>query len=588
MTSASLEQGGNEWRAEEHGRTHDEEVASAEALELHGVPVHVLSSRHTEQVQDNDLIVRNIPQVPARVAMNLERFLGITTLFPFQRIILDYLWRTEHTHAGDLLINAPTGSGKTLVYTLPIISELVNSASLPCVRALIVLPTRELARQVERLFRAVAPEPHDAAGVFLFSLLDEEVPPLDTLERQAICITTPGRLVEALDRNELPLADLRWLVIDEADRLFRQSYQNWLERILQLIDARERIFEPPLRRLRKLLFSATQTKEATHLAALRLYEPLYFVYQASGSHSLHRHVSSGIRTDRVPAELTFRSVRFQSEEQKLFFLMRLTDEHRELLGRLEHSSSESLTSESVRVLIFAKSVETTHRLCRFLQLAQLFHQAAAGRTPATVHDGEATTRSVEEISKRVPAMVRATTLERFRQGITRWLVCSDVMARGMDVVGASHVINFDVPTHATTFIHRVGRVGRAGRHGSALTFLLRNQVGYFQSEILAKVQIDDRQDCGTVSAGRLEPDLVLDSTRQVAQRILNGVSMLLELEKIGLVDSYGLLDPRVGRYLLQRVGLGYLDAPNEVHSKDPSERLERALTVVALQNWFHS
>ncbi|KAF6003555.1 atp-dependent rna helicase [Cyanidiococcus yangmingshanensis] len=200
---------------------------------------------HAEQVQDDDLIIRNILQVPARVAMSLERFLGITTLFPFQRIILDYLWRTEHTHAGDLLINAPTGSGKTLVYALPIISELVNSASLPCIRALIVLPTRELARQVERLFRALATEPHDAAGVFLFSLLDEEAPPIDTLERQAICITTPGRLVEALDRNELPLADLRWLVIDEADRLFRQSYQNWLERILQLIDARERILNLP-------------------------------------------------------------------------------------------------------------------------------------------------------------------------------------------------------------------------------------------------------------------------------------------------------------------------------------------------------
>jgi superfamily II DNA/RNA helicase len=460
----------------------------------------------------------------------------------------------------------------------------MNNLSPPCIRALIVLPTRELARQVEHVFRVLVSGHHGSARVSLYAPLDGQLPSLEELKHQAICITTPGRLVEALDRKELVLGDLRWLIIDEADRLFRQTYQDWLERTLQLIDAQQSVFQPPLRRVRKLLFSATQAREATYLAALRLYQPVFFLYEANARLPPNQFVRGTLRTDRVPAELAFRALRFESEKEKLLFLMHLMDTRKGLLDECEQPSDHSIPLQTSRFLIFTKSVETAHRLCRFLQLAQLSDPWTGPRALSGKRGPEAT-HSIEEITKRVPATVRAATLERFQRDVTRCLVCSDVMARGMDISGASHVVNFDVPAHATTFLHRVGRVGRAGRRGTALTFLLRNQVGYFQSEIMAQVGVDKQQDRGIVSVKHLDPELAEESTHLLGQRILTGVSLLLELEQMGLVDSFGSLDPLLGRFLLQQAEAIFSDEAGDRRSRSSSKLAQRALTVIALQNW---
>jgi ATP-dependent RNA helicase DDX51/DBP6 len=557
---------------------------SATSAQLHGIPVVYLATDDQARFATADLRIQSVPGVPQELADTLERDYAITHLFPFQKEVLAYIRSTALTHSGDVLLGAPTGSGKTLIYALAVLLDLYSSASLFCVRALVVLPTRELARQVEGIFRTLTASAKLSARVAVLSLLRERVPPSDLLNRQAVCITTPGRLVEALDRHELHLADLRWLVIDEADRLFRQSYQNWLERLLQRIDCARRVLDPPLRRLRKLLFSATQTRDATHLAALRLHHPVYLLCHASTEGARQpSKLRRGLK-DQVPAGLTLCSLRFLSEEDKLRFLLRLIVCGPDILATLRDPSDQSSRPDHNRMLIFVKSVETTHRLCRFVQLASNWLWLRHYPSPVSTRD-RGPRLLAEEISKQVSESARAATLERFQRGTTQWLICSDVMARGMDIAEASHVVNFDVPAHPTTYLHRVGRVARAGRPGTALTFLLRNQVGYFQSEIIARVRNDTQKDLGIIRAEHIVPDLRREPFGFGVEHILRGTALILELEQQALVAPHQPLSLVISAYVREQVVDEPVNEVTEMRAGKSVKRMKRALSIIALQNW---
>ncbi|KAF9230584.1 P-loop containing nucleoside triphosphate hydrolase protein [Melanogaster broomeanus] len=257
--------------------------------------------------------------------------LGINELFAVQTVLLPFLIR--HGAAGqslyspysplrDVCVSAPTGSGKTLAYVLPILETLSNRV-VTCLRALIVLPTRDLVNQVRETFEVVGKGrglkigtatgqhsfPHERA-----QLVSETASELQGGSSKVdILVCTPGRLMDHLNGTpNFSLQHLRFLVIDEADRLLSQSFQDWLVQVLAAIHHRipsEDVFESPsndphlvpsngslapafLRPLsevdvserkepscQKLLFSATLTRDPGKLTSLGLREPKYFVVQ---------------------------------------------------------------------------------------------------------------------------------------------------------------------------------------------------------------------------------------------------------------------------------------------------------------------
>ncbi|TYI27151.1 hypothetical protein ES332_A05G158100v1 [Gossypium tomentosum] len=247
--------------------------------------------------------------------------MGFSSLFPVQVAV----WQ-ETIGPGaferDLCINSPTGSGKTLAYALPIVQKL-STRSVKCLRALVVLPTRDLAMQVKEVFAAIAPAVGLSVGLAVgqSSIADEiseliKRPKLEagicydpedvTCELQSsvdILVATPGRLMDHINSTKgFTLEHLCYLVVDETDRLLREAYQSWLPTVLQFTQSNEESLFPlansflsstfgslktirrcgvergfkgkPHPRLVKMVLSATLTQDPSKLAQLNLHHPL--------------------------------------------------------------------------------------------------------------------------------------------------------------------------------------------------------------------------------------------------------------------------------------------------------------------------
>jgi superfamily II DNA/RNA helicase len=305
----------------------------------------------------------------------------------------------------DVLGAAQTGTGKTAGFTLPLLDILSGSrarARMP--RSLILEPTRELALQVAENFVLYGKYLKLTHALLIGgeSMADQK----DMLMRGAdVLIATPGRLLDMFERGMVLLNDVKYLVIDEADRMLDMGFIPDVERIVTLLP----------RNRQTLFFSATMLPEIRRLADAFLQDP--------------KEVSVS-RPASVAATIVERLV--------------LVAEHdkREALRRLIR------TEEVQNALIFCnrkRDVDVLHR-------SLLRHKFSAG----ALHGDLAQS-------------VRFATLEKFKGGELKLLVCSDVAARGIDIGGLSHVFNFDVPHHAEDYVHRIGRTGRAGMEGHAFT-----------------------------------------------------------------------------------------------------------------------
>ena len=305
----------------------------------------------------------------------------------------------------DLLGCAQTGTGKTAGFTLPMLDILASGiakARMP--RALILEPTRELATQVADAF-TVYGKYHGLSMALLIggvSMGDQE----KALERHPdVIVATPGRLLDHFERGRVLLRGVKFLVIDEGDRMLDMGFVPDVERIVALL--------PPLRQT--LLFSATIPAEIRSLAERFLINPKEVYVDRSATAAVT--VEHGLA---IVAEA----------------------EKREALRRL--IQAEDLTN----ALIFCNRKRDVDILYRSLK--------KHGFDVAALHGDMA-------------QVVRTNTLQAFRDGEITLLVASDVAARGLDIVGLSHVINFDVPYNPEDYVHRIGRTGRAGRRGRALT-----------------------------------------------------------------------------------------------------------------------
>ncbi|KAL5699241.1 RNA helicase [Ranunculus cassubicifolius] len=430
-----------------------------------------------------------LPCLDTRLEVALQK-MGFSALFPVQVAV----WNETigpGSFERDLYINSPTGSGKTLAYALPIVQILANRG-VKCLRALVVLPTRDLAVQVKEVFSALAPAVGLSVGLAVgqTSIADEiseliKRPKLEAgfcydpedqgVELQSsvdILVATPGRLMDHINTTKgFTLEHLRYLVVDETDRLLREAYQSWLPTVLQLTQAdnvdiysQSRMFTPSIigplittrksgvergfkgktfPRLMKMVLSATLTRDPSKLSQLDLHHPLF--------------VTTGPEKYQLPEKLESYKLICESK-YKLLYLVALLQE---LKGE--------------KCIVFTSSVESTQRLSTFLKSFDGL-QCKVKMYSGVPHQS-----------------VRSKTLRAFRDGKIQVLVASDAMTRGMDVEGVRTVINYDMPPFAKKYVHRVGRTARAGQSGRCFTLLKRHEVKKFK-KMLKKADLDTCSD----------------------------------------------------------------------------------------------
>ncbi|CAM9660797.1 unnamed protein product [Chrysoparadoxa australica] len=452
---------------------------------------------------------------------------GITHFFHIQRKVVPDIISTErhsYVQSRDMCVSAPTGSGKTLVYVLGVVQALLKRR-VTRLRALVMLPSRDLALQVHQVFtdyckgtplrvglaigqnnfveeqlslvgtRALAGNPVAAAQAAsgskkLRGFVDVQAvrgngDVLGGASEVDILVATPGRLLDHIQQTpSFTVQHLRYLVIDEADRLLGQSYQGWVNKVLaaayqttrgrvvpagsdgsislQATTMRSRplaqeVIRGPLAStppLRKMLFSATLTKNPQKLASVGLVNPIFYSGHDVGRKRKRAGAGAGARRFSVPASLKECLVRCQANEKPLALLSLL---------RGDHGTNHS---EQQVTVVFASSVDSTHRVLRLLQLY-------GGLLEGSPDGG------VAEFSSSLTQKQRAKLVKRASTGELRVIVCSDGMSRGMDMSNVGRVVNYDVPAHAKTYVHRVGRTARAGREGIAVTILKRGQERLF-------------------------------------------------------------------------------------------------------------
>ncbi|TIX42871.1 MAG: DEAD/DEAH box helicase, partial [Mesorhizobium sp.] len=307
----------------------------------------------------------------------------------------------------DIFGIAQTGSGKTAAFALPILSKIIGLGTKrrpKTTRALILAPTRELAVQIEDTIKILAKGAHVSTalvlgGVSRFSQVKKIAPGVDIL------IATPGRLTDLVREGDLILADTKWLVLDEGDRMLDMGFINDVKRIAKAT-APDR---------QTALFSATMPDEIAELA-------------------------KGLLKNPVRVEVAPQSTAAAEIVQSV--VLARTKQKRQVLSKM-------LADEAMKsVIIFSRTKHGADRVTKDLD--------RDGFKAAVIHGNKSQN-------------ARQKALNDFREGSVRILVATDIAARGIDVPGISHVVNFDLPDEAESYVHRIGRTGRNGRDGIAIT-----------------------------------------------------------------------------------------------------------------------
>ncbi len=329
----------------------------------------------------------------------------------------------------DILGIAQTGTGKTAAFTLPMLSRLeTGRARARMPRTLILEPTRELAAQVEEAFVRYGVN-HKISVALLIGGVSFSDQEAKITRGADVLIATPGRLLDFVERGKLLLTGIEILVIDEADRMLDMGFIPDIEKICKLV---------PFTR-QTLFFSATMPPEITRLTEAFLHNPAR-IEVARASSTAAGVTQALVASAPGPAK-------------------------RETLRKLLRSAAD-LTN----AIIFSNRKRDVALLTKSLE--------KHGFSVGCLH-GDMDQRS------------RMTSLDAFRNNQVSLLVCSDVAARGLDIPAVSHVYNFDVPTHAEDYVHRIGRTGRAGRSGTAISIVTRADQRYVDDiEKLIQKKID--------------------------------------------------------------------------------------------------
>ncbi|CAE6698843.1 DEAD/DEAH box helicase [Candidatus Nitrotoga fabula] len=338
----------------------------------------------------------------------------------------------------DLLASAQTGTGKTAAFILPALHRIAEPPSVRSKgpRVLVLTPTRELAQQVSE----AATKYGKNMRLKVVSILGGMPYPLQNklLSNPVdILVATPGRLIDHIERGRIDFSRLEMLVLDEADRMLDMGFIDDVERIAAATPATRQT----------LLFSATMDGVITNLAKQLLTDPKRI--SIAPMQARHEHI-----------------------EQRLMYVDDMAHKGR----LLDHLLRDANLNQAVVFTATKRDADTL--------ADQLLSQ---GHSAAALH-GDMNQRE------------RNRTLVNLRRGQVRILVATDVAARGIDVPGISHVINFDLPKAAEDYVHRIGRTGRAGSSGIAVSFASNRDTGNLQ-----KIERYTGQSLSTHIVAGLEP-----------------------------------------------------------------------------------
>lgn len=337
------------------------------------------------------------------------------------------------TAGHDLMASAQTGTGKTAAFMLPALNLLATPHELKSrgPRILVLVPTRELATQVNEAARKYGKYIR-ARTVSIVGGMPYPLQNKLLSQPLDILVATPGRLLDHMERGRIDLSRLQMLILDEADRMLDMGFLPDVERICEQLSAERQT----------LLFSATLDGDIARVARQILKNPK--TIQVATQKEKHANI-----------------------EQRLHYVDDMT--HKNKL--LEHLL---IAPEVNQVIIFTSTKRHADVLAEDLY--------AAGHKTAALH-GDMTQGA------------RNRTLTKLRQGDVKVLVATDVAARGIDVQGISHVINYDLPKFAEDYVHRIGRTGRAGKTGIAISF-----ASNMDRHILRKIE--------QFTGNRMEPGVV--------------------------------------------------------------------------------
>lgn len=318
----------------------------------------------------------------------------------------------------DVLACAQTGTGKTAAFSLPII-ELLNRShrghsqpgNFPL--ALVVCPTRELAIQIAENIEVYTQNTKIKHAV-IFGGVSQHGQVQELRKKPEILIATPGRLLDLIQQQIIHLNAVKYLVLDEADRMLDMGFVHDIKRIIKLLPERRQT----------MLFSATMPESIRGLANSILYKPEYVAVTP---------VSSTVDTISQAV--------FPVEKlQKVALLEQL------------------IKKETIdNILVFSRTKHGSDKIVRKLR--------KAGITSEAIHGNKSQN-------------ARQNALKGFKSGHIKVLVATDIAARGIDIDALQLVINFDLPNEAETYVHRIGRTGRAGASGRAWSFCSEDEIEY--------------------------------------------------------------------------------------------------------------
>ncbi|XP_015920704.2 ATP-dependent RNA helicase DDX51 [Parasteatoda tepidariorum] len=391
---------------------------------------------------------------------------GIKFLFPVQLGVIPWLMQNNHNsfvRPHDLCVSAPTGSGKTLAFVIPIVESL-KERTVCAIRAVVVLPVSELAMQVCKVFELFVKNT-DLKVVLLTGQKSFQAEQnalikhgtYGVLNLADIVVTTPGRILDHIQKTEgFTLQHLRYLVIDEADRMVEDILKGWLTKIQEatfrdcdecacfsVCDKKTQSgqsnacrFGRTSHSFQKLLYSATLSHDPEKLHSLSLYRPKLFI----ASEKLNSEYSTGRCS--LPENLILQHIICETEIKPLVLC--------HFIKKYKFK----------KILCFTESVERANRLQLILEEMGLLRS--------------------REISSNYRPVQRKIILKQFNSKKIDVIVCSDLVARGIDIEGVDCVVSYDVPPHLKTYVHRVGRTARAGKGGTAVALVSKDEFPSFK------------------------------------------------------------------------------------------------------------
>ncbi|KAG0671774.1 ATP-dependent RNA helicase dbp6 [Maudiozyma exigua] len=376
-------------------------------------------------------LLNNIKSNFSKETFSIQTIL-LDTALPILNRSMKLTKKNMTRRVGDMLINASTGSGKTLAYSVPIVQALSNR-TVNRLRVLIIVPTKLLIQQVfETLNTLIKGTSLIITTAKMDQSLNEERRKLQQSEPD-IFITTPGRLVDLLQMKSISLKNLKFLILDEADRLLNQSFQNWCSEIMSAINTDKTDRLPG--NVIKMVFSATLSSDTQKLHDLHLYNPKLFL-------------TDSVKLYNLPSTLQEYNISIPTAKSlyKPLLLVHLFP----------------LLNDDSKLIVFVKSNEASLRLATLINIILQKKNM----------DSKISVESFNSNNSRAQNRKLVTDFSSSNENGMSVLITTDIMSRGIDITNVTDVINYDVPISSQQYVHRCGRTARAGASGNAYNYLV--------------------------------------------------------------------------------------------------------------------